>query len=48
MQSVRELALLDSSPLRAKAIIRPANSAQVAQALRLCNAAGQTVVRTAA
>ena len=35
---------LDSSPLRAKAIIRPANTAQVAEALRLCNAAGQTVV----
>ena len=35
---------LDSSPLRAKAIIRPATTTQVAEALRLCNAAGQTVV----
>ncbi len=35
---------LDPTPLRAKAIIRPANTAQVAEALRLCNAAGQTVV----
>ncbi len=35
---------LDSSPLQAKAIVRPANTAQVAAALRLCNAAGQTVV----
>ncbi len=35
---------LDPSPLRAKAIIRPASTTQVAEALRLCNAAGQTVV----
>ena len=42
--SARSSGFLDSSPLRAKAIIRPANTTQVAEALRLCNAAGQTVV----
>src|SRR5574342_1157017 len=42
--SARTSGYLDSSPLRAKAIIRPANTTQVAEALRLCNAAGQTVV----
>lgn len=40
----RASGFLDSSPLRAKAIIRPATTSQVAEALRLCNAAGQTVV----
>src|SRR5512139_2167100 len=40
----RSSGFLDPSPLRAKAIVRTANTAQVAQALSLCNAAGQTVV----
>lgn len=42
--SARTGGFLDSSPLRAKAVIRPTTTAQVAEALRLCNAAGQTVV----
>ncbi len=42
--SARTGGYLDPSPLRAKAIIRPANTTQVAETLRLCNAAGQTVV----
>src|SRR5512136_1732459 len=42
--SARTGGYLDSAPLRAKAIIRPATTDQVSAALRLCNAAGQTVV----
>jgi FAD/FMN-containing dehydrogenase len=42
--SARASGFLDSSPLRAKAIIRPTTTAQVAEALRLCHAVGQTVV----
>lgn len=40
----RTSGFLDSAPLRAKAIIRPKTTAQVAEALRLCYAADQTVV----
>ena len=42
--SARASGFLDSSPLPAKAILRPATTAQVSEALLLCNAAGQTVV----
>lgn len=42
--SARTSGFLDSSPLRAKAILRPATTAQVAEALRLCNATGQSIV----
>jgi FAD/FMN-containing dehydrogenase len=42
--SARTGGYLDAVPLRAKAIIRPATTDQVSAALRLCNAAGQTVV----
>ena len=42
--SARASGFLDSSPLRAKAIVRPATTDQVSEALRLCNAVGQIVV----
>jgi FAD/FMN-containing dehydrogenase len=35
---------LDSSALRAKALLRPYNTAQVSNALQICNAFGQSVV----
>jgi FAD/FMN-containing dehydrogenase len=34
----------DSSPLRAKALVRPKSTAQVSQVMQLCHAAGQSVV----
>ncbi len=42
--SARASGFLDSSPLRAKAILRPTSVIQVAEALQLCHAAGQFVI----
>ncbi len=42
--SGRGSSYLEAAPLRAKALLRPASTAEVAEMLRLCNAAGQPVV----
>ncbi len=42
--AARQTGYFDPTPMQAKAILRPASTAEVAAALRLCFAAGQTVV----
>jgi FAD/FMN-containing dehydrogenase len=42
--SARQVGIWDERPLQALAIVRPQNTAELAEVMRLCHAAGQTVV----